>query len=182
VASDWMRSRNRVLLISMPQSDSISPPPDGRLEAIVRAMENARTEPYSDSLLTQPLLGTLPAFGDIVEEREYPPVGVTEWRLENGARVLLKQTDFREDEVLMVARSPGGTSLVPDEDYLAALTASAVVQAGGLGELSQIELRKLLSGTVAGVGAEVSELHEGLAGAASGRDLETLFQLMHLRF
>ena len=182
VASDWMRSRNRVLLISMPQSDSISPPPDGRLEAIVRAMENARTEPYSDSLLTQPLLGTLPAFGDIVEEREYPPVGVTEWRLENGARVLLKQTDFREDEVLMVARSPGGTSLVPDEDYLAALTASAVVQAGGLGELSQIELRKLLSGTVAGVGAELSELHEGLAGAASLRDLETLFQLIHLRF
>ena len=182
VAQEWTRSRNRVVLVSMPRNDSIRPPGEGRLESIVRAMETVRTEPYSDSLLTQPLLGTLPAFGDIVEEREHPAVGVTEWVLENGARVLLKPTDFRDDEVLMVARSPGGSSLVPDEDYLAALTASAVVQAGGLGELSQIELRKLLSGTVAGVGAEVSELHEGLAGAASGRDLETLFQLMHLRF
>ena len=38
----------------------------------------------------------------------------------------------------------GGTSLFEDADYIAALTAPAVVQVGGMGELSSIELRKRL--------------------------------------
>src|SRR5690606_30944694 len=182
VADQWMQTRNRVILVNMPESDSVRPPGEGRLEAIVRTADRMRTIPYADSLLTDPLLGTLPVPGTIAEEHTHAELGITEWVLGNGARVLLKPTDFRDDEVLFVARSPGGSSLVPDEDFLAAITASAVVQAGGLGELSQVELRKRLAGTVAGVGADVSELHEGLSGAASLRDIETLFQLVHLKF
>lgn len=182
VAEDWTRTDNRVILVNMPESDSVRPPRQERLEVIVRSMDGARTEPYADSVATDPLLGTRPEPGRIVEERALGSLGITEWRLGNGARVLLKPTDFREDELLMVARSPGGSSLVDDDDYLAALTASAVVQAGGIGDLSQTELRRVLSGTVAGVGADVSEVHEGLSGAASVRDMETLFQLVHLKF
>ncbi len=37
-----------------------------------------------------------------------PAVGVTEWRLSNGVRVLVKPTDFKADEVLFSAYSPGG--------------------------------------------------------------------------
>lgn len=182
VADDWMQTENRVILVNMPESDSIRPPRQERLETIVRSADRARTTPYADARSTDPLLGRLPEPGRIVEERTYGELGITEWRLGNGARVLLKPTDFRDDELLLVARSPGGSSQVSDDDYLAALTASAVVQAGGLGQLSQVELRKLLAGTVAGVGADVSETHEGLSGAASVRDMETLFQLAHLKF
>lgn len=182
IAADWMRTEDRVILVNMPESDSLRPPPEGRLESIVRYTNRASTEPYSDAFASEPLLGVLPPLGQIVTERELPELGITEWILENGVRVLVKPTDFRDDEVLMVARSPGGTSLVSDEDYFAALTASAVVQAGGMGELSQTDLRKLLAGTVAGVGAELAETHEGLSGAASVQDMETLFQLTHLKF
>ncbi len=182
IAAEWMRTEDRVILVNMPESDTLRPPPEGRLESIVRYTNRADTEPYSDAFASEPLLGVLPPLGSIESERELPELGITEWVLENGVRVLVKPTDFREDEVLMVARSPGGTSLVPDEHYFAALTASAVVQAGGLGELSQTDLRKLLAGTVAGVGAELSEAHEGISGAASVRDMETLFQLAHMKF
>jgi zinc protease len=105
-----------------------------------------------------------------------------EWRLSNGARVLLLPTDYRDDEILFAARSPGGHSLAADEDYLAAITAPAVVQLGGLGDLSVTELRKRLAGKIAGVGADIGDLHEGLSGAASPQDLETMFQLAYLRF
>ncbi|HEX6927052.1 MAG TPA: insulinase family protein [Longimicrobiaceae bacterium] len=182
VAKEWMRMANRVILVSMPESDTIRVPAEWRLESIVRTMERLRTTPYDDTQVDAPLLGYQPEPGPVVSERKYEELGIVEWELENGVRVLAKATDFREDEVLMVGRSPGGSSLVSDEDYLAALTAPAVVQAGGLGELSQTELRKLLAGKVAGVGVDLSEQHEGVSGAASLQDLETLLQLVHLKF
>jgi zinc protease len=181
-ARSWMRDRNRVVLVRAPQRPGLTVPDERRLRHIVASTRNRQLEPYDDGVSDAPLVGLPPHPGHVVVERSVPEVGVQEWVLSNGVRVLLKPTDFREDEILMVARSPGGTSLFDEEDHVAALTASAVVQVGGVGELSAIELRKRLAGTVAGVGAEIAEQHEGLSGAASSRDLETLFQLIHLKF
>src|SRR5690606_18962975 len=140
------------------RGDSVRPPSEERLLSLIRSVDSRRTTPYVDSLSTLPLVRELPAPGVIARERTFPAVGVTEWVLGNGVRVLFRATDFRDDEVLLVARSPGGSSQLPDEDFPAALTATAVVQAGGLGELSQVDLRKSLAGTIAGVGADISEL------------------------
>lgn len=181
-AGPWMRPANRVVLVRAPERDGSEVPREDELARVAQAVERRPLNAYADSVSAEPLLAVQPRPGSIVSEREHAGVGVTEWVLSNGARVLLKPTDYRDDEVLFVARSPGGTSLLADEDYVAGLTATAVVQAGGLGQLSATELRKRLAGVVAGVGADIAELHEGLSGAASPRDLETLFQLAHLKF
>ena len=44
------------------------------------------------------------------------------------------------------ATSPGGTSLASDKDYVAAMTASQVIGAGGVGQFDAIQLRNVLSG------------------------------------
>ncbi|CAN5791424.1 insulinase family protein [soil metagenome] len=181
-ARAWMQDRDRVVLVRAPAGAAVEVPSERRLRRIVAATRNRKLEPYDDNLSTAPLVRRAPEPGTIQEERTIPEIGVHEWVLSNGARVLLKPTDFREDEILMAARSPGGTSLFGDDDYIPALTASAVVQVGGAGELSASDLRKRLAGVVAGVGAEIGEQHEGLSGAASRQDLETLFQLIHLKF
>ena len=80
------------------------------------------------------------------------------------------------------ATSPGGTSLASDADYIAATTSAQVVGAGGLGQFTAIELRKVLAGKAARVRPVIGELEEGLTGSASPKDLETLFQLIHLTF
>ena len=71
---------------------------------------------------------------------------MTEWRLSNGARVVLKPTTIKEDEILFRAVSPGGTSLASDEDFVAASTADEVVAQGGLGNLTRLDLAKALAG------------------------------------
>jgi zinc protease len=181
-AADWMRTGDRVLLARVPANPGQAIPAAAVLEGVMAAVGEVPPAPYVDATSDAPLLPDLPPPGRIVSERTIEGVGITEWELSNGARVLLKPTDFREDEILVAARSPGGTSLLPDSDRVAALTASAVVQLGGLGGLSAVELRKRLAGKMAGVGASIGELHEGLSGAASARDIETLFQLVHLKF
>jgi zinc protease len=108
--------------------------------------------------------------------------GITEWQLSNGVHVVLKPTTLKEDEILVRAFSPGGTSLVPDEDYIPARTAANVVSEGGLGEFSAIDLRKMLAGKVASVSPYIGDEDEGLSGSASARDFETLFQLIYLTF
>ena len=107
---------------------------------------------------------------------------MTEWTLSNGVRVVLKPTDFKNDEVLFSAFSPGGHGLVSDQDYLAAATASSVVQEGGLGTFDAIALEKKLAGKVVRVSPWIQELREGVRGSASLKDLETMFQLVYLTF
>ena len=63
--------------------------------------------------------------------------------------MVLKPTTFKDDEIVFSAQSHGGTSLASDADFIAAQTAASVVQSGGLGKLSAIELNKALTGKIA---------------------------------
>lgn len=175
-------ARDRVVLVTVPRSDSIPPPTRRELAAVLSASADRPVAAYSDDVSDRPLLARPPVPGAVVEAQHVPGVDVHVWTLSNGARVVLKPTDFKVDEILFAAYAPGGTSLAPDSAYVPALTASGVAQMGGLGELSLTELVKRLSGRVAGAGAFIDELSQGLSGAASPADLETLFQIAHLRF
>ena len=128
------------------------------------------------------LVDVPPAPAEIVEENRREDLGITEWKLSNGISVILKPTDFKNDEVLFTAFSPGGHSLVPDEDFVAAATAASVVLEGGVGAFSRIELRKLLAGRVVKVSPWIGELWEGISGGASPKDLEVMFQWIYLCF
>ena len=96
--------------------------------------------------------------------------------------MLLKPTDLKNDQVLLSGYSPGGHSLVSDDHYFSAIQAASIVGEMGLGSFSQIELGKALTGKVARVSSFIAELSEGVRGSASPKDLETMFQLLYLRF
>jgi zinc protease len=51
-----------------------------------------------------------------------------------------------------------------------------------VGQLSELDLRKLLTGKVANARPSIGAYQEGLSGGGSRQDLETLFQLIHLTF
>jgi zinc protease len=171
---------NRVVLVSAPEGGL---PAEAELRAVLAAIEGKAIEPYEDAALDAPLLAETPPPGRIRTESRYDEeVGVIAWDLSNGARVVLRPTDFRADEVLFTAFSPGGTSLVPDSLFRAAEHASVAVAQGGLGAYSATDLQRFLAGTAAQVRAYVGAREEGLSGSASPEDLETLFQLIHLHF
>ena len=107
---------------------------------------------------------------------------MTWWTLANGIRVCLKPTDFKNDEILFRAYSPGGHSLVPDADYVAASTATSVVSEGGVGPFNKIELEKKLAGKVVRVSPWISSLREGVSGSASPEDIQTMFELIYAFF
>jgi zinc protease len=135
-----------------------------------------------DTLSNRPLLARAPTAGSVAGTTTADTLGITEWTLSNGVKVVLKPTTFKQDEIVFRAVSPGGTSLASDTDYIPAETADAVVAQGGLGDFSRIDLDKVLAGTTASVRADIGPTEEGLAGGAARKDLETMFQLIYLTF
>jgi zinc protease len=182
LAKDWMPNRNRVVAITAPESDRPSLPSEAALAAVIDGADGAPLTAYVDTVSTQPLLARLPSAGTIATTSTIEALGITEWRLSNGVRVVLKPTMFQQNEILFRAVSPGGTSLASDRDFVPAATAAAVISQGGLGELRLVDLEKVLAGTTAFVGADIGETEERLAGGATRADLETMFQLVYLTF
>ena len=182
VATDWMPDRNRVVAISAPESEKAALPDDVTLAGLISAATTERLTAYVDTASNKPLLASAPAAGSVATVSTADALGITEWRLSNGARVVLKPTTFKQDEILFRAVSAGGTSLASDEDFIAADTADAVIAQGGIGSLSRLDLEKVLAGTTASVRANIGDTEEGLGGGAARKDLETMFQLIYLTF
>lgn len=171
---------NRVVLLDGP--DSAPLPDSAEIIQIFQSVRDSTIDPYDDVVLDAPLVPEPPSPGMIVSEERDDSLGVTRLTLSNGAHVVLKPTDFKNDQILFSASSPGGTSLYPDSLYTAAATSATVIEQSGLGEFGPIELNKKLSGIVASVSPTIGSLAEGLSGSASPKDLETLFELIYLTF
>jgi zinc protease len=182
LAKEWVPDRNRLVVVSAPEADRATLPTDARITAVIKAAETATTTAYVDTVSTQPLLARMPAAGAVARTTMNDALGITEWQLANGARVVLKPTTYKQDEILFRAISPGGTSLASDADFIPAATAADVVEQGGVGAFRNIDLEKVLAGTTAAVRADIGATEEGLGGGSSSKDLETMFQLIYLRF
>jgi zinc protease len=182
VAKNWIPDRNRLVAISAPEGDKASLPTDVKLASVISATDSERLTAYVDTVSNQPLLARQPVAGAVANTSTTDAIGITEWTLSNGVRVVLKPTTFKQDEIVFRAVSPGGTSLASDEDFVPAQTADAVIAQGGLGSFSRSDLNKVLAGTTASVSADIGATEEGLAGGAARKDLETMFQLIYLTF
>jgi len=175
-----MTTTNQVISISGPGGDDQPMPTISEVQEVFGAIAETELEPYQDETLDEPLLADIPSPGSIVDETYVEEIDMTTWTLSNGVKVVLRPTDFKADEVMLSASSPGGASLADDEDYLSASFVTNIVGGSGVGNFNAIELSKKLTGKVARIRPFVGNLEEGFSGSASPQDLETLFQLTYL--
>ena len=182
-AAELLAQENRFVLSYLPEKEGLEPPTEQELAAVIEQVEDKPVAPYQQGEVSDaPLVSDVPVPAEVTSQRTIEEVGVTEITLENGVRVVMKPTDFKEDEVRFTAFSPGGSSLVSDSAYFEASNAATLVARSGVGAFERSELRKRLAGQVVSVAPYISELEEGMRGSASPDDLKTLFQLIHLYF
>lgn len=167
--------------ISISGPDSLPKPNEAAVKSTIGNVKNSVIPPYEDSGGDQQLMAGLPTPGKIVGVDTVPDLGVVEWKLSNGARVILKATT-NGDTVRMSAFSPGGSSLVSDADYDSARYAGAIMVESGWGPLDVTKLRRALAGKSVRLDIGISELQETVTGQAGEEDSESLFQLVHLAF
>ncbi len=182
LAGRLMESPNRIVLASGPDKDGVYMPEEAEILARLARMGELELAAWDDDLESAPLLAALPPPGFIVGEDRIEELGVTTWRLSNGARVVLKPTEFKQDQILLHAFRAGGSSVAADEQFIPASSAAQVVDACGLGDFSRVQLQKLLAGRTVSVVPYIEELKEGVRGESVPADLGVLFDLVHLSF
>ena len=182
LTADWFPPDNRLVIVSAPEAAGITLPTSAQLAAVVQAATAKKLTAYVDTVANETLMEAPPRRGSIAKTTLRPEAGITEWTLSNGATVVLKPTTLKEDQVLFRATAPGGTSLASDADFIPARTADTVVPVGGVGRFSAVALDKLLSGKAAVVTPFINEIDQGMGGGSTPQDIETMFQLIYLRF
>lgn len=180
-AAETLTEYGRVLMVSGPERDDWPLPDEATLLEVLDDVQSSELDPYSETVSDAPLVAQVPTPGAVVSERSIPEIGVTEWTLSNGITVVLKPTDFKNDEVVLSATSDGGLSVAATDNLLSAEFATTLIGQSGLGTFGPLELQKKLTGKAVSVSANVSRLSEGFTASASPQDLETMFQLVYLR-
>jgi zinc protease len=180
LVNKWITDNNTVVRLSAPEKEGIKIPTEQELLAVYKAAETKEIQPYVDAVNDEPLVATPLKTSKIVKEKKHEQLDVTELWLSNGVHVVLKPTDFKNDEIRFVAYSYGGNSLVNDTNFISALLAPAIISASGVDRFSSIELQKKLTGKVVNVYPFIDNLCEGFGGNASPQDIETMFQLIYL--
>ena len=180
IGQNWISDSNRVVAVTAPEKPDLVMPGADDLIAVMAAVDGIEITPYEETTPDQPLLANVPAGSEVVATRTLEG-GITEWDLANGIKVVLKPTDFQQDQIVFRGSSPGGTSLANDEDYIPASTAVTIIANGGLAAFDATDLQRELTGKVANVNPFISDYQEGVTGNASPADLETMFQLIYLR-
>ncbi len=174
--------KNMVIVnFNQEKEGAVYPTVDAFKDAIAAANATEIT-PYVDNAPTEPLMSKLPKPGKIVKESENSVFGYKELVLSNGARVILKKTDFKEDEVTMSAFQRGGQSLYNEKDWANLQLLTSLNSFTGLGKFSNSDLNKALAGKQASVYLNISQFTDQLSGNSSVKDLETMFQLLYLKF
>ena len=176
--TQWIKPTDRSVVITAPEKEKNNLP----TQAAILTMLNkpmAKLKKYIDKVGSGPLLPMAPVAGKVVAEKKYEALGTTEWTLSNGARVILKPTNFKNDEIQFSGISWGGTSLYSDSDYVNASNAAMVVSTGGMGNLNMQSLQKALSGKNCYVAPSIASYMQGINGSSTVKDIETAFELLY---
>lgn len=174
--------KNLVVMSMCPEKEGVVVPTKEQLQKVIAEVEAAKVEAYVDNTVNEPLMAELPKKGSIVKADVNTALGYTELTLSNGVKVLLKPTDFKEDEILLSAESAGGASLYPAEDYPNAVMSADMIGTTGLSKFSFTDLQKLLSGKNVELNVSVGDYKETVSGKSTPKDLETMMQLLYLNF
>lgn len=174
--------KNLVISLTGPDKDGAQYPSEEELLAIYKAALQSPIEPYEETLSDEPLIPELPTPGKIVDVKEDPLFGSTVLTLSNGIKVVLKHTEFKRDEILMTASSPGGSSLFNDSESVNMNMINSISGLGGLGNFSAVDLGKVLAGKKVSSQMTVNQDSESVSGSSTPADIKTLFELIYLEF
>jgi zinc protease len=137
-------------------------------------------KPYEEKAIAANLLSSAPRSGKVTSTKKNTTLGTTELVLSNGVTVTLKPTDFKDDQILLSATRYGGLSNYDVKDKFSAENAAMMVGAMGYGEFSPTDMRKAMAGKSVTLNPTISQYNSGFSGTSSKKDLETMFQLLHL--
>ncbi len=173
---------NRVFMVLAPQNDTFKVPTQEEIAAVIAKVDAEEIEPYKDEMKAEPLIPALPAPGTIKSEQHNAQWDATEFTLSNGAKVVVKPTKFKTNEIRFEAIAKGGLSTVGDDQAANLKFMPFAMSVNGLGTYTSTDLKKYLQGKQANVDMSLDDYTRTLSGSTTVKDLPTLMELIYMTF
>jgi zinc protease len=178
---DYIKEENRVIVLTAPEKEGVKKPTEAEVLALLD-LSKENIEPYQDKAVAQSIVRNPIAPGKILKKESNDKIGTKTLHLSNGATVIYKKTDFKNDEILFNAISIGGMNLYDDATYKKVQFAMNGLAEAGYSGLSQNDLTKFMSGKIANLNAFSSSFTDNMNGSCSPKDLETFMQMIYANF
>lgn len=173
----YLHKDNRVVVITGPESGD--QPTKKEVRQLLKEVPEMDIAPYTEDEVAAHLMSKMPKAGSIAETESNAKLGTTTLTLSNGVKVTYKQTDFKNDEVLLSAFKFGGTSLYDLDTYKKTSAANGGLTEAGINGFDQNTMKKMMSGKIVSVSPRLGTYNEGFSGKAAPKDLETMFQMIY---
>ena len=180
IANPLKKNENIFVSLQGPSEGNYKVPDNKTLLATALNAMKANVTAREEKAIASELIKTKPEPGNIINEQKNDVLGVTELSFANGVKVVLKPTDFKNDEIIMTSFHKGGASLYGADDKYSAAYAASVVQQMGIGDFSPSDLSKFMSGKTASAAPRIGGLTAGISGSSAIKDFETMLQLAYL--
>lgn len=178
LATRWVTDNNIGVIVTAPEKEGVVVPAESDIKAIIAQSKTADISAYVDNYREEPLIRETITSGAVSKRKEDKTLEYTEVTLSNGAVVVLKPTEFKNDEILFSAYSLGGNSLISDDYFAKVRFATQVIDMSGIGNFDNVELTKKLAGKTVRLTPYVYPTREGFFGSASPKDIGTLMELV----
>jgi len=173
---------NRVLIVTgVDGRENLSE--EKAVSIISEVEQSSNLTAYTDDFEGKSLMaGVTIEKGSIVATDFNKNIEATTFSLSNGIKVHYKFSDKNKNSVRLNAISKGGSSLISDKNLPSNSLLGNLVNMSGIGEYSAVDLKKVLTGKTAGAKVSIGGLSENIHGSSVTKDVETMLQLVHLRF
>ncbi|MDR1256487.1 MAG: insulinase family protein [Spirochaetaceae bacterium] len=168
--------------ISAPEAEVSYIPAKGSITQKIKTSGRIKIKKPDEAAFDSALLDEAPERGHIVKETIHDDTGIVEWTLDNGATILLKNTENQNDNIELYAVSRGGTAAAPLEDAVSVSFADELLGISGAGRWPRRELDKKLAGKRVSFSFSANYFTRNIQGSSNTADIKTFFELLYLYF
>jgi zinc protease len=178
----YLKSNNRDIIVKSSAHNKTFLPSEATVQQWIESVYTQPMTAYVDDVQDLLLLKKEPIPGKITQLEEVSKAGLQKIILSNGMTVLLKKTDFQNDQIVFKGLAEGGASLSADADYESAINAANIITAAGAGNYDALQLGKLLGGKKVQVSPFILDSYQGFNGSTTPEDLPLALELVHAYF
>lgn len=178
VAKELLKPDNRFVWIALSEKENVKRPSETDILSMISKVDGEEIAAFKEELRTDPLIANEPVAGKIVSIKQMKD-NIQEWKLSNGARVIVMPTKYKEDEILFKSRAKGGLSgysELSDNDAIALPFLKATFSGGSY---STPDLEKYLAGKSISIDPYFDDFFRGFTGTSTVKDLPSLLETFY---
>ena len=173
---------NRVVIGLFPDNDTFQVPTEEQLAQTIAATEALELEPYKDEMKETPLIPQLPEPVKATSTTFDESTGVTTMVYPNGMTVLVKPTNFKDNQIVFEGIAKGGLSVTTPDQAASVVFLPYAMMSHGLGDYTDLDLQKYLQGKQVSLNIGFDAYDTDMSGQTTPKDLPTLMELIYMNF